>query len=247
MEATCRRALEVGLPAVAFTEHVDFVEGVHADLRPLEVESYWLELERCRALFPQLRILSGVELGEPHLFADRAAAVLAQGPLDRILGSAHCFPWQGQLMDASQLSRLAPSEAPEAVRSYLVQTLALAESAQPFAVLAHLDYYKRYWPHDQVPYRPHDFEEETRAVLRALAATGRALEVNTTRGMEPARGLCPGPEVLGWWLEEGGRAVCFGSDSHDPARVGFGLELAAQVVEAAGFRADRDPVGFWLR
>lgn len=28
MEATCRRAVELGLPAVAFTEHVDFTGGV---------------------------------------------------------------------------------------------------------------------------------------------------------------------------------------------------------------------------
>ena len=32
MEASCRRALEIGLPALAFTEHADFVEGVHETL-----------------------------------------------------------------------------------------------------------------------------------------------------------------------------------------------------------------------
>ncbi|MBO0687412.1 MAG: PHP domain-containing protein, partial [Candidatus Dormibacteraeota bacterium] len=87
MEASCRRALVIGLPAIAFTDHADFVENVHRDLRPLEVESYLEEVERCRTLFPRLRILSGVELGEPHRFPAQAEQVLRCGRLQRVLGS----------------------------------------------------------------------------------------------------------------------------------------------------------------
>jgi histidinol-phosphatase (PHP family) len=247
MEATCARALEIGLPAIAFTDHADYVQGVHDSLRPLDVCAYHEEVERCRALFPGLRILSGVELGEPHRFPAEAAAVRAAGPLDRVLGAVHCFEWAGRLMDASQLPALGASGAPAAMRLHLAETLALVESDQPFEVLAHLDYPKRYWPNDQVVYRDEDYEEELRAVLRALAARGSVLEVNTRRGEEAARGFCPGRTALGWWVEAGGRAVSFGSDAHDPARIALGFELAAELVEAAGFRPNDDPTGFWLR
>lgn len=247
MEATCRRALQVGLPAVAFTEHADFVEGVHEDLRPLDVPAYLLEVERCRGLFPGLRILSGVELGEPHRFPQLAAAVLAAGPFDRILGSVHCATWEGRLLDASQLRRVTAADAPGFFRCYLEETLALLEARQQFQVLAHLDYPKRYWPLAQVPYREEEYEEEFRAVLRSAAAREATLEVNTTRGMEPERGLCPGPTILRWWAEEGGRAVCFGSDAHDPESIGRGFRLGGELVEAAGFRPNDDPSGWWLR
>jgi histidinol-phosphatase (PHP family) len=247
MEATCRRAVQVGLRAVAFTDHADFVEGVHDGIRPFDVRAYVAEIERCRAMFPRLRILSGVELGEPHRFATEAAAVLAGGELDRVLGSVHCLVWEGRIIDASELSRLHPSDAPAVFRSYLRELQGLADSSQAFDVLAHFDYPKRYWPHEQLPFREEDFEEEQRAVLRTLAARGSALEINTTRGADPVRGLCPGPTVLGWWVEEGGRALSFGSDAHDPARIALGFERAADLAEGAGFRANDDPTGFWLR
>ena len=247
MEATCRRAIEIGLPAIAFTEHADFVSGVHADLRPLDVAAYVDEVGRCRGIFPGLRILSGVELGEPHRFPAEAAAVLGAGPLDRILGSAHCFEWNGRLVDASQLNRLPVEEVTGAVQAYLHEVLALVESGQPFQVLAHLDYPKRYWPHDRMTYREGDFEEEIRAILRGAAARGSTLEINTTRGAAPKRGLCPGPTVLGWWVECGGRTVTLGSDSHEPALIAAGFELAAQMAEGCGFKPNDDPTGFWIR
>jgi histidinol-phosphatase (PHP family) len=247
MEATCRKAVSIGLPAIAFTDHADYVQGVHDGLRPLDIAAYHHEVERCRALFPGLRVLSGVELGEPHRHPAAVAAVLAAGPLDRVLGSVHCFDWAGALWDASELGRLAPSDAPAAMRAYLAEVLALVCSGAPFAVLAHLGYPRRYWPHAELPYRDEDYEEEIRAVLRAAAARGSVLELNTTRGAEPHRGLCPGRTVLGWWVEEGGRAASMGSDAHDPERIAGGFELARQLVEAAGFRPNDDPAGHWLR
>ena len=56
---------------------------------------------------------------------------------------------------------------------------ALAASDQPFAVLAHLIYPLRFWPAAARLPIPEDREEEHRAVLEALAASGRALGLNT--------------------------------------------------------------------
>src|SRR5262245_13026405 len=200
MEATCRKALEIGLPAIAFTEHADFTDGGFDDFRPLDVTAYLEEVERCRALFKGLRVLSGFELGQPHRFAGEAAAVLASGPVDRVLGAVHCVPWEGKLVDTSRDGLLTPQQAPAVFRAYLAELVALLESPQPFQAVAHLDYPKRYWPHAELPYREEDYEEEIRAVLRAAAAREAELELNTTRGAEPHRGLCPGPTVLGWWV-----------------------------------------------
>jgi histidinol-phosphatase (PHP family) len=132
-------------------------------------------------------------------------------------------------------------------RDYLAEALALVRSGQLFDVLAHLDYPKRYWPHAELAFREADFEEEYRAILRELAGRGAALEANTTRGAPARQGLCPGPEVMVWWREEGGERVAFGSDSHEPGLIAAGFAAAAAMVEAAGFRPARDPAGFWRR
>jgi histidinol-phosphatase (PHP family) len=245
MENTCRRAIEIGLPAIAFTDHCDFVHAF-AEQRPLDFAGYLEAVERCRGLFPELRILSGVELGEPHRFPAEVEAMLGSRPLDRVLASIHTLRLGGQAVDLSQ-GILTVEDAASLFRDYLAETLELVRSDQAFDVLAHLDYPKRYWPHASLEFRETDFEEAYREVLRELAGRGAALEVNTTRGAEHRRGLCPGPVVLAWWREEGGDRVAFGSDSHEPSRIAAGFAAAGELVEAAGFRPARDPAGFWRR
>ncbi|MGD1053791.1 MAG: PHP domain-containing protein, partial [Candidatus Dormibacteria bacterium] len=247
MMATCARAVELGLPAVAFTEHADFnawmpcpagddasaagsrkdpgsprrpaapsrwdwsrghIPGhrwpVRTPVSPtrsgyLDIAGYWEAIDRCRAAFPDLRIESGVELGEPDLFPDQAARLLAHRPLDRILGSMHCIDLDGEMVDMSVPELLSPEHAASRFRRYLVATCELARSSVPFAILTHIDYPKRYWPHAALRFDERDFEEEYRAVLVALARSGRALEVNSSRAMGPPRGPCPGPLPLRWW------------------------------------------------
>jgi histidinol-phosphatase (PHP family) len=103
-------------------------------------------------------------------------------------------------------------------------------------VLAHVDYPARRWVG---PFDPTAFEAEFREVLTRLAATERALEINTRVPLAPV--------VLTWWRDVGGRAVSFGSDAHVPSAVAAGFREAADMAEAHGFRADRHPLGFWYR
>ncbi|HKW60782.1 MAG TPA: histidinol-phosphatase HisJ family protein [Candidatus Dormibacteraeota bacterium] len=237
MERSCQRAIELGLPAIAFTDHADFVK-VHADQHCVDIHGYLDAVARCRAKFPDLRIMSGVELGEPHWFPAETREILAAGPLDKVLGSVHCVKAGGEIVDASQFVA-RHVEAAEATRDYFAEVLAMLEADQPFEVLAHLDYPKRYWP----AYEEKDYEEDIRAVLRAAAHTGRVLEVNTTRGDR----LCPDLTAVRWWRELGGQAVQYGSDAHSPDKVAEGFRVAAQMVESAGFKPARDPVALWRR
>ena len=241
MEKSCRRAIELGLPLIAFTEHADWVRGPDA---VFDVEHYFDSIERCRAAYPGLRILSGVEMGEPHRYPE-AARVLLSAPFDRVLGSVHCVEWKGRTVDASEPGFLTPADVSDIFHLYLREVLALVESDEPFHVLAHLDYPKRYWPAGAA-YAEAPFEEEFRAVLRAAALRGVALEVNTTRGRDPVRFLCPGQMVLDWWREEGGRAISFGSDAHSPEHLAAGFDLARELATAAGFKPPDDPLAFWV-
>ena len=242
MERSCERALEIGLPAIAFTEHADWAL-VHEGQHPVDIAGYLDAVDRCRARYRDLRILTGVELGEPHWFPKETAEVLASGPLDRVHGSIHCIRLDGGFLDASQFRERVGLDFPAAVREYFRELLAMVESGQPFETLAHLDYPKRYWVEGAAPYREEDYEAEIRAILKAAARTGRVLEVNTTRG----RTLCPDITVVRWWREVGGQAVQYGSDAHQPDKVGEGFKLATQMVEAAGFKAAKDPMALWHR
>jgi histidinol-phosphatase (PHP family) len=242
MEGSCRRALELGLPAMAFTEHADFLP----DAPRFDVAAYAEAVDRCRARFPGLTILSGVELGEPHRFRPDADLLLGSYPFDLVLGSCHSIPVGDRLVWIGTEETLQPDAAHESVRTFFRESLALVEEAPIFAALTHLDYPKRYWPHGVLPYVERDFEEEYRAVLVAAARAELVLEINT----EPtslAHGPCPGPEVVAWWREMGGRAVSFGSDAHRAEDVASGFEVAASIARRAGFAEAAERPGFWRR
>ena len=95
------------------------------------------------------------------------------------------------------------------MRRYLTEMVAMIEGSDVFQVLAHCDFPRRYWPAGRDRYPEAAFEEEYRAVFRALAGSGRALEVNTTSPLGSV-------ELVRWYHEEGGDAVSFGSDGHQP-------------------------------
>jgi histidinol-phosphatase (PHP family) len=255
MEGTCQRAVEIGLPAVAFTEHADFtpwslppgakIPGqwrrlVSDDvLTPpaLDLSGYQDCLHHCRDRFPGLRILSGVELSEPHWHPSRAAALLRDGGFDRVLAAVHSAP-AGAGFDA--ISGRFRDQAPDQVlRGYLTETAALISQFDAFGVLAHIDYPLRFWPLDAKPYDPFEFQDEYRHVLQILASAGKALELNTKVPLHP--------QILTWWWQEGGQAITFASDAHDPAALAAGFADAAHLAEAAGFAAGLDPCALWGR
>lgn len=252
MEGSCARAAALGLPAIAFTEHFDLTRWmISPDARAdmphsghlvgedqrfnpprLDVEGYQLELARCRDLFPQIRIMSGVELGEPHWFAQDVEALLREGGFDRVLGSLHSIEVDGErwVVDDLRAPTAAPGLDPEqVVRAYLSEALRMVQSSDAFSVLAHIDYPARGWPEDLGVFPLRRFEEAFRAVLAALATSGRALEINTKLPMDAA--------LLEWWCDAGGTWVTFGSDAHEPDLVANGFEHAAAMAEAYRFAA----------
>lgn len=256
MEASCEAALRIGLPAVAFTEHVDhttwtvaldalepddhlatLAEDGRLTPPPFDAEGYLAAIERCRARYPDLRILSGLELGEPHWHSSSVREVLASGSFDRVLGSLHCLPdGEGH---AEPPGLYAHREPAEVMRTYLAEITELALSDEPFGVLAHVDYPVRSWPAGAARFDPRDFEEELRHALRATASSGRALELNTRVPLSP--------RLLQWWHEEGGEAITFGSDAHDAASIARGFRDARDLAEATGFRPGADPYDLWRR
>jgi histidinol-phosphatase (PHP family) len=258
MEGSCARAVEIGLPAIAFTEHLDHtvwriavdgpyvsdhltaVAGPDALLTPptFDPAGYLAAIEHCRDRFPGLHILSGLEMGEPHRHADPCARVLAAGRFDRVLGSLHTLPDRGTF--AEPWGIYPHRDAAEVVREYLAGVAAMMSTSGMFSVLAHIDYPVRSWPAQRAgPFDPKAFEEEFRQALRATAQSGRALEINTRLPLHAT--------ILTWWREEGGDAITVGSDAHRPASVARGFAEAAQMAEAHGFHPGANPYDLWGR
>ncbi|TQM62887.1 PHP domain-containing protein [Humibacillus xanthopallidus] len=255
MAATCEQAQRIGLPALVFTEHFDFEETWRAGTEefpvaasrhineagylvppPLDVEGYFAAIAGCRRLFPDLTILSGVEFGQPHLVEDRARQLVDLTRFDRINGSLHTLPVGPDRAEPVTLYRWWDPD--DVMSAYLDEVPAMLASTT-FEVFTHLDYAVRHWPLEQAgPFDPRRFEEQFRAALRAIAESGRALEMNTRRLSS---------WLPQWWTEEGGRAVSFGSDAHVPTALASGFPEAQHMLEHFGFRRGRRPEHLWTR
>lgn len=260
---SCRQAVDIGLPSVAFTEHIDltpwFVPKESLEMfprngasyneadssflaPPVDFEGYFESIERCRAAFPALRILTGLEIGEPHWVPEATDELLAGGRFQRILGSLHSARIEGtpRVLDEWFHTDAIAGEAEAAtVRDYLAEARRMIESSDRFEVFAHLDYLIRQIHKTGRDHDPRGFEGEYRETLTALARSGRVLEINTRIPLDPL--------LVRWWHEVGGPGVSFGSDAHAPAKVGHGFAEAAAVAEATGFRPQADPAAFWRR
>lgn len=244
MEATCRRAVVIGLGAVVFTEHLDFDESWRTSsldlmdhqqhmidqenyLRPARFDQngYLDSIELCRERFPTLQIMTGVEFGQPHLHEERAEESVDFTTIERVLGSVHTVPVGNDRYEPNTLYRMWPAE--RVMTTYLAEVPRMVEGSTLLHVVAHLDYAVRSWPSDEVgPFDPRRFEVEFRMALRAIARRGLALELNTRRLW---------PWMVQWWCEEGGLTITFGSDAHTPDQLANGFHEATLLAEHHGF------------
>ncbi|OIH92473.1 MULTISPECIES: PHP domain-containing protein [unclassified Curtobacterium] len=257
MRRMCARAERIGLPALVFTEHLDYEDQWFVDegdmgafagtlvepngrvsLPPFDLDGYLDAIDRCRREFPGVRILTGVEFGQPHLWADAAASVLSRGVVDRVNGSLHMLPFaDAHRTEPVTLFRHRP--AADVMWAYLEEIPRMVAGSDAFEVFTHIDYAARTWPSDVAgPFDPRVFEEGFRAAMRSIADSGRALEMNTRRLWS---------WVPQWWAEEGGRAVSFGSDAHAPDALASGFPEAVAMLEYFGFRAGRRAEDLWIR
>ncbi len=258
MAATCVRAAAIGLTSLAFTEHVDLApstkswdalpehvrghlgEGGRFLADPLDVEAYLAEVDRCRSAFPDLRILTGIELGEGHRHPDAVCDLIARaGGFDRVVGSVHTLEdlhAPGHLEAGDGYSQRPPVQV---VHDYLAEVAVMAASDAPFEVLGHVDYPLRHWPASagHVPWEA--FEDDARAALEVLAGSGRAMEVNTRLPMSET--------FVRWWHDAGGGSVVFGSDAHRPEDLAHAFVETAAMVAAHGFRPGETPYEHWGR
>lgn len=230
MREMCQAAIDRAIPEIGFAEHLDLLpfDPGYATFR---IEAWWDELERCREAYaPSLAIRAGVELSEPHRVRHAAEEALRRHDWDYVIGALH---WVGQTLvfDRAYFHR----SADEAYRAYFEELTAAAEGGG-FEVLAHADIVKRYGYEAYGAFDPRQCEAEIRGALRACARNDIALEVNTSTLRRPVAELSPGPLILRWFREEGGRFLTIGSDAHLAGDVGAGLDRAIRGARAAGFR-----------
>ena len=228
-EEICRRAVELSLPEIGFSEHWDV--GPYEEVtRFLQPQAWWEELQRLRRLFAgRLTIRAGLEIAEPHLYPQDTASILASLPFDYVLGSVH-FVGPHMMFDEKYFSRCTPDEV---YLSYFAELEKMVRQAD-VDIVAHFDIPAR----TAIPifgYEVARYEAAIRAVLAVVIERGLALDVNVAGLRKPANNLMPAPLILGWFRQMGGERLTLGSDAHTVEQLGLNFDQALQAIREAGF------------
>lgn len=209
IESMCYTAMQKGLKAICFTEHVDFNPNDYG-YGYFELEKYIAETDKLKKKFVnQLLVLRGIEFSEPHLYK-KEFQQMADYDFDVILGSIHwlndMFVGQKELLDTYSMDEVIK-------RYYIMIEEALRHGG--FDVLAHLDFPKRYFGVSI------DISSYITNIIHLMIEKDIALEINTSTYRKGLSESMPSIALIEKYIELGGRKLTLGSDGHSC------LEIAA--------------------
>ncbi|AHF91581.1 histidinol phosphate phosphatase HisJ family [Opitutaceae bacterium TAV1] len=216
-----------GLRGIIFTCHSPLPDGWSADVRmsPGEFEVYVEMIARTRERFAgRVDVRLGLESDfypgvEPWL-----EKLHARAPLHHVLGSVH--------YQVGDYRRLYFKGDVFAYQQLYYDHLARSAETGLYDTLAHPDLIKNENPAQWDFARIRPFIERA---LDRIAATGVAMELNTSGLQKALPEMNPGPQQL-QMMAERGIPVVIGADAHRPQRVGASYEEALRLLEAAGYR-----------
>ena len=220
-------AVARGFKGITFTCHCPLPDGFSANVRmtPGQFDDYVEMIAATRAAFAdRLDVRLGLESDfypgvEPWL-----EKLHARVPLSHVLGSIH--------YQVGDYRKLFYTGDVFSYQELYFEHLALSAESGLFDTLAHPDLIKNESPADW------NFERLRPVIERALdriAATGVAMELNTSGVQKDLPEMNPSPSQLAL-MRERGIPVVIGADAHVPERVGDGYVTALGLLESAGYQ-----------
>jgi histidinol-phosphatase (PHP family) len=229
MADSCRAAIAAGVTEIAFTDHVDHepADMGHGYYRPA---AYFEALERVRDEFgDRLTILAGVEVDFNRRIASEVEHFLGQNQYDFVIGSVH-YGGAGEIIFPEYFG---PRTLDEVFLPYFDEMQAAVETGW-FDTIGHLDLPKRYAPKTHRTYNPSTYRARLSPIFQAMIERSVAFEINTSGLRQRPKTSMPGPAIVRWYVEAGGRLITTGTDSHAAQTVGAGLEQTLDMLVLTG-------------
>lgn len=217
MEEYIVKAIDDGMQAICFTEHVD-CNKVSSGYGKYSPDDFFQELHHMRRKFEnRINICAGIEFSEPHLYGEELT-VLSKYPYDFILGSVH---WLGDVYLGKNLIRKYPAE--EVFERYWREIL-IAVRKGGFDALAHIDLPLR--AYQELYYT----ETAVKEIFKYLVDRNIVLEINTSSIRKGMRGTLIDSALLEIYKDCGGKYITIGSDAHRVQDMGAGYWQASALA-----------------
>lgn len=224
-------AIAVGLPEIGIADHVSAMQPTPWESGSIPLarfERYVEEVRDAASRYREITVLLGIEADYVPEHEEQLAALLADWPLDFVIGGVHVvdgfeFSEPGMRRDARW------SDTATLFAAYY-DTVRRAAAYGRFDVIAHLDWIGL-WGHTPGP----AVSGVVDAALDAIAASRSAIELNTDRISDPAGVMYPSDELL---RAAGARGVplVISSDAHEAKHVGRLWDEGIATARRAGYR-----------
>ena len=173
--AMAKKAQEIGLAGICFTDHLDIDYKETPGLFDLDIPSYKKEILPLKEQFEgKLDIGWGIELGlQPYLTKENQK-IISEHDFDFVIGSTHVV----KQVDIYFSPYYEGRDEDSCYREYFEETLKNACSQVDFDVYGHLDYVIRYGPNKNKYYSYEKFADIIDEILRTLISRGKGIELN---------------------------------------------------------------------
>ncbi len=223
MEEYIVKAIDDGMQAICFTEHLDF-NKVSSGYGKYSPEEFFKEFQRMKLRYEnRVDICAGIEAGEPHLYSEEMTAA-SKYPYDFILGSVH---WAGKLYPGKSL--IGKVSAKEFFGIYWEEILKAVKHGD-FDALAHID----------LPGRCYRELYYTEAVMKEIFGymldRNIVLEINTSSFRKGISRSLVDRELLEIYKDCGGKYITIGSDAHRMQDMGAGYQQARNLALRCGLQ-----------
>ena len=233
VDALCQRAIELGLPAIAITDHFDINRELAAtNVRTLPRDLIYRDVLAAREKYgDRLLVLHGVELGQAIAHPERSVELIGELPYDIVLGSVHNLENE-QDFAFFDFAKISDDEAHAYFDRVIAEEMQLCDF-DGIHVITHLTYMDRYMHRagKALDITPH--KDTLSRLLEKIVQKGLTLELNTSC-LGDDLGM-PTPEILSLYRSLGGTRVCLGSDGHFPERITQHFDKGAKILLDCGF------------
>ncbi len=224
-----RGAIHAGVSEIACTDHCPTDDGFGIGHRMAldQFPMYCDWVAEARAASKTVRVLFGIEADYYRGCEKFLRGFYEQHDFDIILGSVHFLDYWCD----TQFGR-GFTGAPDPVQVWTdyFQLVAEMADAKLYDVVSHFDLPKRFGN----KINRETFRDLALPALDKIAAAGMCIELNTSGVNHPHKEYYPAFDILKWSAERGVGLV-FGSDAHEPERVGDRFVAAMATARAAGF------------
>ena len=210
MEFQIKRAVELGLDELCFTDHVDYFayssESLNSRAR------YFREIEEMRKKFGRIKIKAGFEFGVQTHTIKKFETLFESyhDEIDFTLLSIHQINDEDLWSGAYQAGKTQD----EYNRGYYEELLNVMKNFHDYSVLAHLDLMVRYDRKGAYPFAK--VKDIVTEILKTAIENHKGIELNTSSWRYGLKDTQPCREILKLYRDMGGEILSLGSDAHTP-------------------------------